>query len=38
MGDFIAHAYVALDLDLIWDSIQRDLPELVAADQTLRAT
>ena len=38
MRDVIAHAYFALDLDLIWDSMQRDLPELVAAVQALRVT
>ena len=29
MRDFIAHAYFALDLDILWDAISRDIPALV---------
>jgi len=36
MRDVIAHAYFALDLGLVWDAIQRDVPELLAAVQALR--
>ena len=28
MRDFVAHAYFALDLDLLWDTIQNDVPTL----------
>jgi uncharacterized protein with HEPN domain len=28
MRDFIAHQYFALDLDIIWDAIENDIPEL----------
>lgn len=31
LRDFIAHAYFALDLDIIWDAIQRDVPALLDA-------
>ena len=36
MRDIIAHAYFALDLDLVWDAIQRDVPELLAAVRDLQ--
>ena len=29
MRDFISHAYFAVDLDIIWDTITRDVPELL---------
>lgn len=29
MRDFVAHAYFALDLDILWDAIRRDVPELL---------
>ena len=29
MRDFISHAYFAIDLDIIWDTITRDVPELL---------
>jgi uncharacterized protein with HEPN domain len=38
MRDVIAHAYFALDLDLVWDAMTRDLPELLVAVQALRST
>ena len=28
MRDFIAHQYFALDLDIIWDAVMNDVPEL----------
>jgi uncharacterized protein with HEPN domain len=28
MRDFIAHAYFALDLEILWDAIQNDVPAL----------
>jgi uncharacterized protein with HEPN domain len=28
LRDFVAHAYFALDLDIIWNAIQRDIPAL----------
>jgi uncharacterized protein with HEPN domain len=30
MRDFIAHAYFALDLDILWDAVSRDVPALLA--------
>jgi uncharacterized protein with HEPN domain len=29
MRDIIVHAYFALDLDIIWDAIQNDVPSLL---------
>ncbi|HEX2224519.1 MAG TPA: DUF86 domain-containing protein [Thermoanaerobaculia bacterium] len=29
LRDFIAHAYFALDLDILWDAVQRDIPALL---------
>ena len=29
LRDILAHAYFALDLDIIWDAIQRDVPALL---------
>ena len=31
LRDFIAHAYFALDDDIIWDAVQRDVPALLDA-------
>jgi len=31
LRDFIAHAYFALDPDIIWDAIERDIPALLDA-------
>ena len=28
LRDFVAHAYFALDLDILWDAIRRDVPIL----------
>ncbi len=36
MRDVIAHAYFALDLDLVWDAIQRDVPVLLDAARELQ--
>ena len=30
LRDFVAHAYFALDLDILWDVIRRDVPALQA--------
>jgi uncharacterized protein with HEPN domain len=29
LRDFVAHAYFALDLDILWNAIQRDVPFLL---------
>jgi uncharacterized protein with HEPN domain len=29
LRDFVAHAYFALDLDILWDAIRRDVPALL---------
>ena len=29
LRDFVAHAYFALDLDIVWDAIQKDIPALL---------
>ena len=29
MRDFVAHQYFALDLEIVWDAIQRDVPALL---------
>ena len=29
LRDFVAHAYFALDLEILWDAIQRDVPFLL---------
>jgi uncharacterized protein with HEPN domain len=29
MRDFVAHAYFALDLDILWDAIRNDVPDLL---------
>ncbi len=31
LRDFIAHAYFALDFDIIWDAIEHDVPTLLAS-------
>ena len=38
LRDFIAHAYFALDLDIIWDAIDRDVPPLLDAVRNIIAT
>jgi uncharacterized protein with HEPN domain len=35
LRDFIAHAYFALDLDIIWDTVQTDVPELHEGIRTI---
>ena len=29
LRDFVAHAYFALDLEILWDAIQQDVPALL---------
>lgn len=29
MRDFVAHAYFALDLEILWDSVKNDVPDLL---------
>jgi uncharacterized protein with HEPN domain len=29
LRDFVAHAYFALDLDILWDAIRKDVPALL---------
>ncbi len=29
LRDFVAHVYFALDLEILWDAIQRDVPALL---------
>jgi uncharacterized protein with HEPN domain len=29
LRDFIAHAYFALDIDILWDAVERDVPNLL---------
>ena len=31
LRDFIAHAYFALDSDILWDAVEHDVPELLDA-------
>jgi uncharacterized protein with HEPN domain len=38
MRDFIAHAYFALDLDILWQGIQQDVPVLLARVQQMIAS
>lgn len=38
LRDFIAHAYFALDSDLIWDAVERDVPALLDAVRTIIET
>lgn len=38
MRDFVAHAYFALDLEILWDAIQNDVPELLSQVQTMIGT
>ena len=30
LRDFVAHAYFALDLEILWDAIRRDVPSLLS--------
>ena len=36
LRDFIAHAYFALDLDILWDAIQQDIPALLSRVREMR--
>ena len=38
MRDFIAHAYFALDLDILWDAIRQDIPNLLTRIRSLVAS
>jgi uncharacterized protein with HEPN domain len=31
LRDFISHAYFALDSDIVWDAVERDIPALLDA-------
>ena len=35
MRDFIAHAYFALDLDILWKGIKKDVPTLLFRVRTM---
>lgn len=35
LRDFVAHAYFALDLDILWDAIRQDVPALLARVQEM---
>lgn len=35
MRDVVAHAYFALDLDILWDAVQKDVPILLSRAQQL---
>lgn len=35
LRDFVAHAYFALDLDILWDAIRHDVPALLPRVQVL---
>jgi uncharacterized protein with HEPN domain len=35
LRDFVAHAYFALDLDILWDAIRRDVPALLSRIQEM---
>lgn len=37
MRDFIAHQYFALDLDIIWDAVENDIPALHDEVRTILA-
>jgi uncharacterized protein with HEPN domain len=37
LRDFVAHAYFALDLDILWDAIRRDIPTLFSRVQEIIA-
>jgi len=36
MRDFVAHLYFAVDLDIVWDTVTRDVPELAERIGTIR--
>jgi uncharacterized protein with HEPN domain len=35
LRDFVAHAYFALDLDILWDAIRQDVPALLSRVQEI---
>jgi uncharacterized protein with HEPN domain len=35
LRDFVAHAYFALDLDILWDAIRQDVPTLLSRVQEM---
>ncbi|MFL6232417.1 MAG: DUF86 domain-containing protein [Thermoanaerobaculia bacterium] len=37
LRDFVAHAYFALDLDILWDAIRQDVPTLLLRVQEMIA-
>jgi uncharacterized protein with HEPN domain len=37
LRDFVAHAYFALDLDILWDAIRQDVPTLLSRVQAMIA-
>lgn len=37
LRDFVAHAYFALDLDILWDAIRQDVPALLSRVQEMIA-
>jgi uncharacterized protein with HEPN domain len=37
LRDFVAHAYFALDLDILWDAIRHDVPALLSRVEVLIA-
>jgi uncharacterized protein with HEPN domain len=38
MRDFVAHAYFALDLDILWNALQIEIPSLLPRVRALIAT
>lgn len=38
LRDFVAHAYFALDLNILWDAIQRDVPALLTRVREILTT
>jgi uncharacterized protein with HEPN domain len=35
MRDFLAHVYFAVDLDIVWGTVTRDVPDLCARVQEI---
>lgn len=38
MRNRIAHGYFDIDLDIVWDTVERDLPALIAQLEAIRGT
>jgi uncharacterized protein with HEPN domain len=38
LRDFIAHTYFALDSDILWDAVERDVPALLVAARKIIRT